>query len=92
MTEEIKEVVETVSEMDVENVVAPIVEGPTIFKTSNKAKIVFGTVIGGVLVYGACKGVRWYMNKRKGTKEAVMDVPFEEVDDEFFDESDVEEN
>lgn len=71
MADVIKEVAETAKEagMDVEVMEPVLVEGPTIFKTSNAAKIVFGVVAGVAAAYGVYKGVKCVMKKRKDTKE-----------------------
>lgn len=57
---EVKEVVDT----------AVNVAGPTIFKTSKTSKIVAGTVIGGIVVFGIVKGVNW-LKDRKAAKTVV---------------------
>lgn len=73
MADVIKEVAETAKEvgMDVEVMEPVLVEGPTIFKTSNTAKIVFGVVVGVATAYGIWKGARCVMKKRKEAKEAL---------------------
>lgn len=88
MADVIKEVAETAKEVDVQ-AVETVIEGPTIFKTSNTAKIVFGVVAGVAAAYGVYKGVRCVL-KRKALKNSEADTDisndfdeaeFKEVDD-----------
>lgn len=85
MADVINEVTEAAKEvgMDVQTIEPIVVEGPTIFKTSNTAKIVFGVVAGVAAAYGVYKGVRCVLKKRKETKEVLdeNDIPEENAVD-----------
>lgn len=89
MADVINEVVEASKDLGLETkVIEPIVEGPTIFKTSNTAKVVFGVVVGVATAYGLYKGVTCVLKKRKETKEVKpIDIPEEFEDDDIFEDA-----
>lgn len=72
-------VVNQVAEEAINEGLDVIVEGPTIFKSSNTAKVVFGTVVVTAVSYGIFKGIKWFKDKKKVVEpELVEDDIFEE--------------
>lgn len=85
MADVINEVAEQATElgMEVKNM-EPTIIGPTIFKTSNTAKVVFGVVAGAAAIYGFCKGARYILKKKKESKMVVNEDNINDVEEAEF--------
>lgn len=90
MADIINEITETANEIGMDTqILEPVtVDGPTIFKTSDKAKIVFGVVVLTATAYGLYKGIKCLKN-RKDAKKACDDCI--DILDDAEDDSDLDE-